>query len=166
MSAYEIAQLNIGIFKGPIDSPVMAEFVANLDRINALADQSPGFVWRLQGENGNATSIRPFEADNMAINMSVWTDVDTLNRFVFRSAHVEIMRRRGEWFERMREAYMVLWWVRKGHKPSIAEAIAKLDILRARGPTPEAFTFRQAFPPPDAVVDGASADFGDTCPAT
>ena len=166
MSAYEIAQLNIGIFKGPIDSPVMAEFVANLDRINALADQSPGFVWRLQGENGNATSIRPFEADNMAVNMSVWTDVDALNRFVFRSAHVEIMRRRGDWFERMREAYMVLWWVRKGHKPSIDEAIARLEILRARGPTPEAFTFRQAFTAPDAVLDEAPADFGDTCPAT
>jgi len=166
MATHELAQLNIGIFRAPIDSPEMAEFVANLDRINALAEQSPGFVWRLQTEEGNATAIRPFpDQDNVAVNLSVWSDVEALNQFVFRSAHVEIMRRRREWFERMGEAYMVLWWVRKGHKPSIAEAITRLEILRARGPTAETFTFRQAFPPPDAPGE-ACEDFGDTCPAT
>ena len=167
MSAHELAQLNIGIFRAPIDSPEMAEFVANLDRINALAEASPGFVWRLQTEDGNATAIRPFpDQDNVAVNLSVWTDVDALNRFVFRSAHVEIMRRRREWFERMGEAYMVLWWVRAGHRPSVAEAIGRLEQLRAAGPTPVAFTFRQAFPPPDANVDAGVEDFGDACPAT
>ena len=167
MSTHELAQLNIGIFRAPIDSPEMAEFVANLDRINALAEQSPGFVWRLQTDEGNATAIRPFpDQDNVAINLSVWSDVDALNRFVFRSAHVEIMRRRREWFERMGEAYMVLWWIRAGHRPSVAEAIAKLEQLRAAGPTPAAFTFRHAFPPPGASTENESADFGDACPAT
>src|SRR5450631_1336215 len=130
MSAYEIAQLNVGIIKGPMDSPVMADFAANLERINALADRSNGFVWRLQSEEGDATSIRPFDNANLLVNMSVWRDVESLNRFVYTTAHVEIMRRRREWFERMNEAFLVLWWIPKDHRPSIAEAIAKLEALR------------------------------------
>src|SRR5215471_2582578 len=97
MSAYELAQLNIGIAKGPMDGSVMADFAANLDRINALADQSPGFVWRLQTEEGNATSIHAFDDENMLLNMSVWRDMESLTAFVYRSAHAEIMRRRREW---------------------------------------------------------------------
>jgi len=165
MSACELAQLNIGIIRGPIDSPVMAEFVANLDRINALAERSPGFVWRLQTDEGNATAIRPYPDENIAINMSVWRDLESLNAFVYRSDHVEIMRRRREWFERMTEAFLVLWWVPRGHRPSVQEAIARLDTLRASGPTPAAFTFRQTFPPPDAPRAEASPTFGDECPA-
>ena len=166
MSAYELAQLNIGIFKGPIDSPVMADFVANLDRINALAERTPGFVWRLQTEEGNATAIRPYpEDENMAVNMSVWKDVDALRRFVFQSAHIEIMRRRHEWFVKMDKAFLVLWWVPKGHIPTVEEAKAKLELLRRNGPSAEAFTFRQAFPPPDAAQTAPRA-FGDECPAT
>ena len=165
MSAYQLAQLNIGIIKGPIDGPVMAEFVANLDRINALAERTPGFVWRLQTAEGNATAIRPYpENENMAVNLSVWTDVDSLRRFVFQSAHVEIMRRRGEWFEKMDQAFLVLWWVPKGHIPGIGEAKDRLESLRRNGPTTAAFTFRQAFPPPDAP-QSAPAVFGDECPA-
>jgi hypothetical protein len=165
MSAYELAQLNIGVIRGPIDSPVMAEFVANLDRINALAERTPGFVWRLQTEEGNATAIRPYpENENMAVNMSVWTDVDALRRFVFHSDHVAIMRRRSEWFVKMDEAFLVLWWVPQGHKPSIEEAKEKLELLRRKGPSAEAFTFRQAFPPPDAL-QAAPRSFGDECPA-
>jgi hypothetical protein len=164
MSAYEIAQLNVGIIKDSMDSPVMADFAANLERINALADGSSGFVWRLQSEEGDATSIRPFENDNLLVNMSVWRDVEALNRFVYNTAHVEIMRRRREWFERMNEAFLVLWWVPKGHRPSIDEAIAKLEALRANGPTQNAFTFRQAFPPPDAAAM-QPVTFGGECPA-
>ena len=165
MSAYELAQLNIGIIRGPIESPVMAEFVANLDRINALAEATPGFVWRLQTEEGNATAIRPYpENENMAVNLSVWRDVDALRLFVFQSAHVEIMRRRREWFEKMDEAFLVLWWVPKGHRPSIDEAKARLELLRRKGATAEAFTFRQAYPPPDAL-QATPAAFGDECPA-
>ena len=166
MSAYELAQLNIGIIKGPMDSPLMTDFAANLERINALAERSPGFVWRLQTEEGDATAIRPFEDENMLINMSVWRDVESLNRYVYSSAHVEVMRRRREWFERMHEAFLVLWWVPKDHRPSVIEAVAKLEVLRAKGPTAEAFTFRQAFPPPAATQTQPPVTFGDECPAT
>jgi Domain of unknown function (DUF3291) len=166
MSNYELAQLNIGIIRGPMDSPVMADFAVNLERINALAERSPGFVWRLQTEEGNATAIRPFEDENMLVNMSVWRDVESLNLYVYSSAHVEVMRRRREWFERMNEAFLVLWWVPKGHRPSVAEAIAKLEILRREGPTTQAFTFRKAFPPPDAAQTQPPVTFGDECPAT
>lgn len=145
---HELAQLNIGVIRAPMDSPVMAEFANNLDRINALAEASPGFVWRLQTEEGNATAIRPFDNENLLVNMSVWRDVASLKAYVYDSAHVGFMRRRREWFELMKEAYLVLWWVPTGHRPEITEAIAKLDLLKAKGPGPEAFTFAQPFPPP------------------
>jgi hypothetical protein len=161
---YELAQLNIGIIKGPMDSLVMADFAANLERINALADQTPGFVWRLQTDDGDATALRPFDDENMLVNMSVWRDADSLRRFVYRSDHVDIMRRRGEWFERMSEAFLVLWWVPEGHRPGVAEAIAKLETLRRHGPTAQAFTFRQSYPAPDAV-ESRPLDLGDECPA-
>ncbi|MFY9314802.1 MAG: DUF3291 domain-containing protein [Burkholderiales bacterium] len=165
MSAYELAQLNIGAIRGPIDSPVMAGFVANLDRINALAERTPGFVWRLQTEEGNATAIRPYpENENIAVNLSVWKDVDSLRRFVFQSEHVEIMRRRSEWFVKMDQPFLVLWWVPAGHRPSVEEAKQKLELLRRDGPGAQAFTFRQAYPPPDAPASAPSA-FGDACPA-
>jgi Domain of unknown function (DUF3291) len=166
MSRYELAQLNVGIIRAPMDSPIMAEFAANLDRINALADGSPGFVWRLQTEAGDATAIRPFENENNLVNMSVWRDLESLRQYVYRSAHVEIMRRRREWFEPMREAYMVLWWVPKGHRPDVTEAIAKLETLRKAGPTPQAFTFGQAYPPPDAPQNQSPINLGGQCPAT
>ena len=165
MSTYELAQLNVAIMREPLESPRMADFVANLDRINALAEASPGFVWRLQTEEGDATALRPM-GENTLINISVWQDVGALNRYVYGSAHVEIMRRRKEWFERMREAYVVLWWVRKGHRPDFAEAHARLELLRAKGPTSEAFTFRQAFPAPDAPQPSAPFALGDECPVT
>lgn len=166
MSAWQLAQLNIGIIRAPMDSPVMADFAANLDRINALAEATPGFVWRLQTEEGNATAIRPFENQNLLLNMSVWRDVESLGKYVYHSAHVEIMRRRREWFERMDEAFLVLWWVPQGHRPSVAEAVARLELLRSKGPTAEAFTFRHAFPAPDAAPSQARVGFGGECPAT
>jgi hypothetical protein len=166
MSRYELAQVNVGLIRGPMDSLVMADFAANLERINALADGFSGFVWRLQTEAGDATSIRPFEQENLLLNMSVWRDIESLNKYVYSSAHVEIMRRRREWFERMKEAFLVLWWVPAGHRPSVPEAIAKLELLRTEGPTAAAFTFRHAFPPPDASVSRRPVDFGDECPAT
>ena len=164
MSAYELAQLNIARMTEPLESPRMADFVANLDRINALAESSPGFVWRLQTEEGDATALRPLGEDTL-VNVSAWRDVESLNKYVYGSAHVEIMRRRKEWFERTREAYVVLWWIPKGHRPTVAEAITRLDLLRAKGPTHDAFTFRHAFPPPDAEQTKPFG-FGDECPAT
>jgi Domain of unknown function (DUF3291) len=165
MSAYELAQLNIAVMKEPLEAPSMADFVANLDRINALAEASPGFVWRLQSDEGNATAFRPL-GDTTLVNMSVWTDVQSLNQYVYRSAHAEIMRRRNEWFEKMKEVFVVLWWVPAGHRPDIEEAVAKLERLRAHGPTEDAFTFKKAFPPPDAAKASAPFALGDECPAT
>jgi hypothetical protein len=165
MSQYELAQLNIAVMKQPLESPGMADFVANLDRINALADASTGFLWRLQTEQGDATALRPM-GENTLVNLSVWRDVASLNAFVYRTAHADIMRRRKEWFERMTDATVVLWWVPKGHRPSVSEAAAKLALLRAQGPTPEAFTFRQAFGPADATQPQVPFALADACPAT
>lgn len=166
MSRYQLAQLNIGIIRAPMDSPLMADFAANLDRINALAERSPGFLWRLQTEEGNATALRPFENENLLVNMSVWQDAESLIGFVYRSAHADIMRRRREWFERMAEAFMVLWWVPQGHRPAIPEAIERLELLRERGPGAEAFTFRKVYPPPDAAPAAPPSEFADECPAS
>jgi len=164
MGDYELAQLNIGIAAAPLDSPQMADFMNSLDRINALAEASPGFVWRLQTEEGNATALRPL-GDETMVNMSVWKDVASLNAYVYRSAHVEIMRRRKEFFKPIDKAVLVLWWVPAGYRPSTEEAFAKLELLRAKGPTPEAFTFRKTFPAPDAA-QSEGASFRDECPAT
>lgn len=150
-SARHIAQLNIGRALAPVDSPLLDEFIAALDPINALADRAPGFVWRLQTDEGNATAIRPFDDDRMIVNMSVWESIDALAEFVYRSDHVAVMRRRREWFERIR-VYMVLWWVPAGHMPSADEAIERLEHLRARGPTPHAFTFKARYLADDALV--------------
>ena len=166
MSRYELAQLNVGVIKGPMDSPVMADFAASLDRINALADRSSGFVWRLQTGDGDATTIRPFGNANMLVNMSVWKDLESLSRYVYNSEHVQIMRRRREWFERMDEAYLVLWWVPAGHRPSVEEALVRLETLRRNGPGAGAFTFRTAPPPPDALPGTPKLELSDECPAT
>jgi hypothetical protein len=161
-----LAQLNIGRIKAPMDSPVMAGFANNLDRINALAEATTGFIWRLQTDEGDATAIRPFDDPDMLVNMSLWRDVESLSRYVYQSAHVELMKKRREWFERMDEAFLVLWWVPAGHIPSVAEAIARLQKLRAEGPSAEAFTFRHAFPPPDAPAAAhRPVDLDSTCPA-
>ena len=151
MSGYHLAQINIGRLRAAVDDPMIADFVANLDRINAIADTAPGFVWRLVGEGNNATDIQP-DADDplMAMNMSVWENVAALGAFVYRSDHLGVMRRRAEWFEKL-ELYMALWWVPAGHTPTIEEGWAKIEHLRRVGPTAEAFTFRDPFPAPDAA---------------
>jgi hypothetical protein len=164
MIGFQLAQLNVAALKAPLDSPELKDFVDNLDRINALAESSPGFVWRLKGDGNDATSLRPMGED-VIVNMSVWRDAEALKDFVYRSGHVEIMRRRREWFTRMAEAYMVLWWVPAGHEPTLAEAAVKLELLRKQGPTSEAFTFREAFAAPDAGASAARVSFTDTCPA-
>ena len=160
---WHLAQLNIGRLRAPIDDPALADFVANLDPINALADATPGFVWRLQTEEGNATAIRPFADDElMAINMSVWESMEALADYVYRSAHTAFLRRRSEWFERLRDVYLVLWWIPVGTLPTVDEAVARLDHLRTYGPTPEAFTFREPFPHPGGCT--IAADERNTCP--
>lgn len=149
MSEYQLAQVNIARMLGPIDGPVMEGFVAQLDEINSLADRSDGFVWRLQSEDGDATSYRPFpEDDMMIINMSVWESVEALFEYTYKSDHVKVMRDRAKWFESLKEMHMVLWWVPVGHIPTEQEAIEKLVLLQENGPTVEAFTFKQPFPIP------------------
>jgi hypothetical protein len=159
-SALHIAELNIGRALAPVDSPLLDDFNAALDPVNALADRAPGFVWRLQTDEGNATAIRPFEDDRMIVNMSVWESIDALASFVYRSDHVAVMRRRREWFERI-QVFMVLWWIPAGHTPSVDEAIARLEHLREYGPTPHAFTFKRRFDADHALV--ADDELG--CPA-
>lgn len=153
-ASYHLAQLNIAVLKDTLESPLLADFVANLDRINALAEQSPGFVWRLQDEAGDATAIRPF-GESMLVNMSVWRSVESLHHFAFRTAHVEFMRRRREWFELQSEAYAVLWWIPAGHLPTVTEAAERLADLKLHGPTARAFTFRDAFSAPHAVDESS-----------
>jgi hypothetical protein len=150
MNQYHLAEINIGRLRAAVDDPMIADFVANLERINALADGSPGFIWRLVGEGDDATDIKPDPTDEMmALNMSVWTDPQALGAFVYRSDHIGIMRRRAEWFEKL-ELYMALWWVPAGHTPTVEEGMGKVDTLRRLGPTAEAFTFRRSFPAPGA----------------
>jgi Domain of unknown function (DUF3291) len=145
-----IAQVNVGRLVAPVTAPEVAEFMALLEPINALADTSPGFVWRLQSDSGNATDIRPFDDDELLINMSVWRSLEELRDFTYRTAHVDVLRRRREWFHKLVEAHLALWWVPVGHIPTPAEAEERLRLLRAHGPTPEAFTFRAPFGPPTA----------------
>jgi len=164
MSKYQLAQLNIAVLKAPLDSPELKDFVDNLDRINALAEASPGFVWRLKGDGNDATSLRPL-GENIIVNMSVWRDVDSLRNYVYQSAHIEILRRKREWFTRMAEAPFALWWIPQGHEPTISEAVARLEHLRKHGATAEAFSFGEAFSAPDAAVAGAPFSFKDRCPA-
>jgi hypothetical protein len=147
MAGYELAQLNIALVKYPLDSPLMAEFVANLDRINALADASPGFVWRLPADDAEPN---PFGATTLP-NLSVWADMAALRAYAYKSAHAAFIGRRKEWFERLTEAHLVLWWVPRGWRPTLGEAAGRLARVRRDGPTAEAFTFRQPFMPPGVV---------------
>ena len=150
MSGFELAQINIGRLLAPMDDPRIDDFRNNLDRINALADGHDGFVWRLTDDGNDATGLRPHEDPDVIINMSVWTDMDRLAAYVYRSGHVEIMRRRKEWFDKM-DMHMALWWVPAGHRPTPVEGLARLNILERLGPSPDAFTFRNPFPSPDAA---------------
>jgi Domain of unknown function (DUF3291) len=163
MARYHLAQVNIGRLRAPISDPIMEGFRTQLDPINALADRSPGFVWRLQTEEGNATAIRPYAGDDqMAINMSVWETLESLRKFVYQTKHVGPLRDRKQWFEPIDGPILALWWIPAGHIPTVAEALERLEILKARGPSPEAFTFRQPFPAPDdeqSEVMGLDAAF-------
>ena len=147
MNAWHIAQLNVGRAIAPPGSPELADFMAALDRINALAESSPGFVWRLQSASGNATDILVSEDPRALVNMSVWSSVESLFTFVYRSGHTAVMRRRREWFETPAQAHQVLWWIPAGHIPTIAEALERLEQLRREGPSERAFTFSRHYPP-------------------
>ena len=165
MSTYHLAQVNIGRVKAPPDDPRMAGFMNRLDEINALADRSPGFVWRLQTSEGNATYFRPYEDDRILMNMSVWETVESLKTYVYRSVHAELLRQRQEWFEIFASTYLALWWVPKGHLPSIDEATKRIAYLDAHGPTQFAFNFKAVFQPDEKFQRGIDWSSFRPCPA-
>jgi Domain of unknown function (DUF3291) len=153
---WHLAQINVGRLVAPQDDAQVAGFFAELDRVNALADASPGFVWRLIGDGGNATDILPTPDPRFIVNMSVWTDAEALFDYVYRTAHTEVMAQRRQWFERSDAAYQALWWVPAGTEPSIEEGLARLWRLDRFGPTEQAFTFKARFPAPG--LPGAPVD--------
>jgi hypothetical protein len=148
VNGFDIAQLNVGRAVGPIDGAAMAGFVARLDEINALAEASPGFVWRLKGENNNATQLHYTPDPLFIVNLSVWRSIDELHAFTYGSLHKELFRQRFEWFERRGVPNMVMWWQLAGTIPDVRDALGRLQRLTEHGPTPEAFTFKQRFPAP------------------
>jgi len=149
---FHLAQVNIAKMLAPIDSPVMADFVANLDPINALAESSKGFVWRLKDDNNNATSIKIYDDDYLIVNMSVWEDIDSLHEYVYKSVHTEIFKRRKEWFEKMSDMHMALWYIAEGRWPSVADAAERLNHIRVHGENPYAFSFKKRFSADEAAL--------------
>lgn len=148
MSSWEIAQVNIALPVVPLTEPELEWFVDALESVNAVADAAPGFRWRMQTEDGDATAVRAFGDDRLIVNMSVWASIEALGDFVYRDpAHVAVLRRKREGFSRLGRAHQVLWWVPTGHRPTVAEAEDRLADLRENGPTPRAFTFRTTFDP-------------------
>lgn len=148
MAGWQLAQINIGTMVAPKGDTAVAGFYAALDAVNALADTSPGFVWRLQDESGNATDLRPTSDPDLLINMSVWADVESLSAFVYRSNHSDVMRQRKQWFLPFKGSFQALWWVPAGHRPDAVEGFGRLWLLDRYGPTPQAFGFKSAFPAP------------------
>ncbi|MFB6806539.1 DUF3291 domain-containing protein [Streptomyces sp. NPDC056387] len=149
--AVHLAQINVATLRHPLDDPRMAAFVELLDPVNAAADSAPGFVWRLVEEGAvDATALRP-AGEDVIVNMSVWETQEALWDFTYRSGHLEVMRRRREWFERHVEAHLVLWWIPAGHLPTVDEALERLADLQAHGPSPRAFTFASSYTADEAA---------------
>ncbi len=148
----QLAQLNIAEATAKMDSPIMADFVHNTDRINAIAEESDGFVWRLVGDDSDDSySINAFDSDYILVNMSVWKDRESLFTFVYKSAHLEIFRRKKEWFKKMPKMHMVLWYVEDGHIPTVEEGKERLNHLQEQGESPYAFSFKSKYTPKDVI---------------
>lgn len=147
----QLAQVNIAEMLAPINDPIMQDFVNNLDRINELAEQSDGFIWRLKDDEGNATAITVFDNLFLIINMSVWKNMEALYAFTYESDHVEILKRKKEWFHKMPRMHMAFWYVEDGHAPTAAEAKERLYYLQEHGETPYAFSFKSKFTTDDAI---------------
>ena len=157
---FEIAQVNIARLLAPLDSVQLSSFVEALDAVNASADRAPGFIWRLQSEEGNATGIHGFEWDvgesaGVIVNMSVWESTEQLADWVYGPFHRAVLKQRRSWFERVAEATTALWWVRAGHQPEVSEAESRVLHLRSHGPSSHAFTFKQSFAPPSPLSEGS-----------
>lgn len=148
---FHIAQINVARALAPMNDPLMADFVAQLDEINALAERSEGFVWRLQDEAGNATSIKVYEDNFIIINMSVWESIDALYQYTYYSAHVNVFRQRKAWFEKFGRPHMALWWIPAEELPTALDGRERLEHLQTHGPSPYAFTFKERFPIPPST---------------
>ncbi len=146
MFTTHLAQANVARMRGPLEDDVMAGFAARLEPLNALADESPGFVWRYQTDEGDATEVRVFNDELILFNMSVWESIEALENFVYRSNHIEALQKKAEWFERANRASLALWWIEAGHLPSVEEAKERFDILWSDGPSADVFTFKDRFP--------------------
>ena len=141
-----LAQLNIAEAIASMESPIMADFINNTERINALAEKHAGFVWRLKGEEtDHSYSIKAFEDESLLVNMSVWKDRESLFDYVYNSGHIEIFKRRKEWFSKMPKMHMVLWYIEEGHIPTLAEAKERLEHLQQQGESEYAFSFKSKF---------------------
>ena len=143
---FHLAQINIALMKASLDDPIMTEFAAALNEVNAIADQSLGFVWRLQTASGNATDIRAYPDPRMLVNVSVWRSVEWLRAYVYKSLHGEFFVRRRQWFEKYQSEHFAMWWIPAGHLPTVEEGKAKLEYLTLHGDSPEAFTFANPYP--------------------
>jgi Domain of unknown function (DUF3291) len=150
MTQHHIAQFNTSHMRAPLESPLMAGFTDQLDAVNSLADAHPGFIWRLTGEDPNDPAILSL-GENRLVNISVWRDIASLSDYAYRSNHAAALRRRSDWFLTQSRAALVLWWLKAGSVPTVAEAVERLDHLRTHGPTPRAFTFRDQFPPDETA---------------
>lgn len=150
---YHLAQLNVARMTMPYEDPRMQDFIDALDPVNAKADESPGFVWRLVSDLCDEPALHEFEASGWLVNMSVWEDLHALRTFVMAPIHLAVMKRRARWFAKWPEATMVLWWVEAGHIPSFSEALSRLELLRTNGPGEQAFTFSQVFEKPHQALE-------------
>jgi hypothetical protein len=157
---YSLAQINVAKMLDAIDSPVMREFAEALDSMNALAEASPGFVWRFKTDEGNATSVRVFDDEYIIVNVSVWESVEALYQYVYYSDHTAFFRRRMEWFDKMPVMHMALWWIPAGHPPTLEEAKTKLELIEREGATPLAFTFKERFTVEDMLEAERAAQRG------
>ena len=162
MNAFHLAQLNVGRLLVPLASAEMDEFRALLDEINAIADRTPGFVWRMLQADTDPTPFQRNPDDVMLVNMSVWSDMESLERYVYADEHLAVMKRRREWFHKLGDAHMALWWIPAGHVPTLAEAATRLAFLTAHGPTEDAFTFKAVFPTPDFDAEPLQRAAGST----
>jgi heme-degrading monooxygenase HmoA len=143
-----LAQINIAHLLAPIDSPLLADFVADIDYINGIAEKSKGFVWRLKDDSGNATDINPFDNKQYIVNMSVWESLDDFKKFVYESGHVEVFKKRAKWFSKMNTPHAAMWWVSNGHVPTAQEGKEKLEFLAKNGDTIDSFSFKRIFEKP------------------
>ncbi|MDO5980702.1 DUF3291 domain-containing protein [Flavivirga spongiicola] len=150
MKELYLAQVNIAKRLAPMDDPIMQDFVNNLDRINALADESKGFVWRLKDEDKDL-GAQVFQDDTLLINMSVWKNLETLFNYTYKSGHIEVFKRKKEWFSKMKMMHMAFWYIPKGYEPTFQDAKNRLDYLNRHGDTPYAFSFKSKFTALDSL---------------